>query len=94
MTLAITQTHQEYRCHGRCGIPVEGRSILIIFHLTFAIYVTVRLKQVQMPDKFLRISQYFYREIPTEVKGDRRILFYFFDHQYNSSFLCQKCEDC
>ena len=31
--------------------------------------------------------------IPAEVKGDRRILFYFFDHRYNSSFLCQKCED-
>ena len=33
-------------------------------------------------------------EITTEKKGDRRILFYFFDHQYNSSFLCQICEDC
>ena len=54
MTLSITQTHQEYRCHGRCGIPVEGRNILIIFHLTFAVYVTVGLKQVQMPHKFLR----------------------------------------
>lgn len=54
MTVSITQTHQEYRCHGRCGIPVEGRNILIIFHLTFATYVTVGLKQVQMPDKFLR----------------------------------------
>ena len=81
MTLSITQTHQEYRCHGRCGIPVEGRNILIIFHLTFAVYVR-------------QISKMLNCAIPAEVKGDRRILFYFFNHQYNSSFLCQICEDC
>ena len=41
-----------------------------------------------------QISKMLNCEITTEKKGDRRILFYFFDHQYNSSFLCQICEDC
>ena len=40
-----------------------------------------------------QISKMLNCAIPAEVKGDQRILFYFFDHRYNSSFLCQICED-